>query len=764
MKKSNLLLLTLLFPIILWAQPIQFNLANKATFKMNSVDTLLYPYTGGINAPQFNKMDLDGDNIEDLLVFDRNGNKLTTYLFRLGKYVYAPEYESQFPALFKWVIVRDYNCDGKKDIFTEVDYNAQPDPSKFISSNGVRILKNISTEPGKLKWQQNANQLMDIGLGSLPPSNISFSNTDIPSIEDMDGDGDLDILIMPFGRNVITYYQNLSAERGHACDSIAFIFRDECWGYMSYLVNTNAFLLNDNSPCYRNYKLAAKHNGSTITLFDADDDGDLDVIYGDPEFNNLVFLENGKTLHQTGKDTMIRQDTSFPSNSVKASVPLFPASYLIDVDNDGKKDMIVAPNAEAAIKNKDQVLYYRNTGTAKLPVFTYQNNQFLVGQTVDLGGGSNPVFVDIDNDGDKDLVIATQGDFRKTFNSNDRLFLFKNVGTATKAAYELTDTNFLKINDGATKIQRIIPTFGDLNGDGKQDLLIGDLNGKMHFYLNTTVGNTISFNKESSDYFSIFGGTSAAPQLVDLNKDGKLDIVMGRKNGSLAYFENKGTATVPNFTATPSIDSIGKITTAEMVLSGGIPYYFDGYSIPHVCDLDRDGNYEILIGSETGRVFLYRNFDASANRVCEEITQIYSDNKGVGYSDLFFGTKSSASSADIDGDSIPEILIGNIRGGIRMYEAKIKGIISGVRQNNVSQASWLLYPNPAQSIISVRTDKNSEGLNYVVFDNMGRTWLNGTLEAYETAIQIQSLPAGMFFIKAMDADGNAKVSRFLVQE
>jgi hypothetical protein len=47
---------------------------------------------------------------------------------------------------------------------------------------------------------------------------------------------------------------------------------------------------------------------------------------------------------------------------------------------------------------------------------------------------------------------------------------------------------------------------------------------------------------------------------------------------------------------------------------------------------------------------------------------------------------------------------------------------------------------------------------------MGRTWLNGTLEAYETAIQIQSLPAGMFFIKAMDADGNAKVSRFLVQE
>jgi hypothetical protein len=764
MKKLSIIFLTVLLPLILFAQPIQFKLSNKASFKLGGSDTLLYPFTGGYNAPQFNKIDLDGDNILDLMVFDRHGSKLTTYLWKAGKYVYAPEHESQFPPLFKWVLLRDYNCDGKLDIFTEVDFNAQPEPGKFISSNGMRLIKNVSTEPGKLKWVQEKNQLMDVGLGSLPPANIGLNNTDIPSIEDMDNDGDLDILIMPFSRNVITYYQNMSQERGHGCDSMAFLFRDECWGNMSYLVNTNAFILGDNSPCYRNYKRAAKHNGSTITLFDADDDGDLDVIYGDPEFSDLIYLENGKSIQSMRRDSMIRQDTLFPSNSVRASVPLFPASYLIDVDNDGKKDMLVAPNADAAIKNKDQILYYKNTGTAKRPIFTYQNNQFLVGQTVDLGGGSIPVFVDIDNDGDKDLVVATQGQFTQTFNSNDRLVLFKNIGSKVKAAYELVDTNFLNLNVGATKIQRIIPSFGDLNGDGKQDLLIGDLNGKMHFYLNTSVGTSISFTKESSDYFNMYGGTSAAPQLIDLNKDGKLDIVMGRKNGSLAYFENKGSTTMPNFTATPSIDSIGKITAAEMVISGGTPYYFDGYSIPHVCDLDRDGNYEILLGSEQGRVFLFRNFDANPNRVCEELTQLYADAAANTPSNLFFGSRTSVSSADLDGDSIPEILIGNTRGGIRMYEAKITGVISSIKEQSSSSASWILFPNPAKSIVSVRTDKNSAGMTYAIFDNMGRAWLNGNLEAYETAIQIHSLPAGLYFIKAMDDDGNAKVFRFLVQE
>jgi hypothetical protein len=761
MKKLLTIPLVLLLINFAFGQVVQFNFDSKVTIKNSLVDSLDYPFTGGLNAPQFSKIDLDGDGIKDLFVFDRVGNKVLTFLYKAGKYSYAPQYESEFPPLFKWVILKDYNCDGKIDIFTEVDYNAQPQKDKYVSSNGVRVLRNESTVPGKFIWKQDLNQLEDMGLGVLPPSNIALANSDYSSFEDIDGDGDLDILQMPFGKNVITYYQNMSKEMNYNCDSLKYIFRDECWGYASYLVNSNGFYLNDNSACYRNYK-AAKHNGTTLTLFDADDDGDMDLIYGDVGFQTLVYLENGKTLNSLGRDSIISQDTIFPKYSNSASIEIFPASYLLDVDGDSKKDMLVAPNAEVAAKNKDMVLFYKNTGTDKKPVFTYQSNDFIIGKTLDLGGGSIPNLVDIDGDGDLDLVIATQGEFTQTGNANDRLVLYLASGT-DRITYTLADQDFLDINGGSAKIQRIVPTFGDLTGDGKPDLLIGDGNGRFHFYENNSNGTSYAFTKKSDDYFGMYGGVYAAPQLVDLNKDGKLDIVSGRKNGTLVYFENSGSTTAPNFTSVPTIDSIGKINVAEMVLSGGIPYYFDGYSVPHVCDLDKDGNYEILVGSEQGRLFMYRNFDANANRVCDEIEKVFSDGAGVAPSNMYFGPKVSAFTGDVDKDGIPEVFVGNARGGLRLYSADIKGVISGVKETPGSKSNLVVYPNPAHQELSIRSDRNLDGMTYTISDILGHSVQTGKLDAYQTKIDLSGVQPGFYLLNAIDVKGNQFVAKFLVE-
>ena len=55
--------------------------------------------------------------MEDLFVFDRTGNKITTFLNNGDSYSYAPEYDQLFPqSLSSWVLLRDYNNDNKKDI------------------------------------------------------------------------------------------------------------------------------------------------------------------------------------------------------------------------------------------------------------------------------------------------------------------------------------------------------------------------------------------------------------------------------------------------------------------------------------------------------------------------------------------------------------------------------------------------------------------------------------------------------------------------
>ena len=74
-------------------------------------------FSGGINSGQFSEVDLNLDGIMDLVVFDKSGNKIIPYLNNNGNYIYAPAYRNNFPNIHDWMLVADYNCDGKNDTF-----------------------------------------------------------------------------------------------------------------------------------------------------------------------------------------------------------------------------------------------------------------------------------------------------------------------------------------------------------------------------------------------------------------------------------------------------------------------------------------------------------------------------------------------------------------------------------------------------------------------------------------------------------------------
>ena len=135
------------------------------------------PWAGGLNYVQVNRMDLDQDGRQDLLLFDRSGDRLLTFLDQNSTgapdYRYAPHYADSFPDISHWMLLVDYNCDGKKDLFVKVN-------------SGVGVYENISAA-GQLRfaWALGSKQFIDSDFGAGGRSNISVLSVDIPVIADM---------------------------------------------------------------------------------------------------------------------------------------------------------------------------------------------------------------------------------------------------------------------------------------------------------------------------------------------------------------------------------------------------------------------------------------------------------------------------------------------------------------------------------------------------------------------------------------------------
>jgi hypothetical protein len=113
MKKISTLLylVYIIFPV--FAQNFSFSLDQNVKVNINGID-LAYPWTGGFNSAQISTIDLNGDNQQDVVIFDRTNYKVSTFLNQNRKLVYAPDYELAFPAMENWCLLIDYDNDGRK--------------------------------------------------------------------------------------------------------------------------------------------------------------------------------------------------------------------------------------------------------------------------------------------------------------------------------------------------------------------------------------------------------------------------------------------------------------------------------------------------------------------------------------------------------------------------------------------------------------------------------------------------------------------------
>jgi FG-GAP-like repeat len=311
------------------AQTLQrFNidvLANNTTLKM--------PFAGGLNCPQYSPVDLNKDGKQDIFIFDRSGNVRLTFLNTGTGYTYAPQYVANFPELNDWVLLRDYNGDGIADIFTFNDG----------AVSGIRVFKgkmvNGQIAFDRLNFGTNGN-ILNYPLSNGSKTNLYTNNVDIPSIDDIDGDGDLDILAFEVGGGKVNYYKNTSKERNYGLDTLIFQSEDNCWGHFFDNGFQPSVILGTKENCALGLKkeggvvAGLRHPGATLTTFDRDNDGDKDLLIGSISYENMSELTNGGTSAMAWINA---QNNSFPANTEGVNLPSFPAAYFIDTDGDGKK-------------------------------------------------------------------------------------------------------------------------------------------------------------------------------------------------------------------------------------------------------------------------------------------------------------------------------------------------------------------------------------------------------------------------------------------
>ena len=703
---------------------------------------------GGFNNPQWNAVDLNNDGRLDLMVLDRqpNGIYCTVKTFLNGgtlnspDYQYAPEYEAQFPKTFQWGILRDYNCDGIMDYFCFADY-AQ------TGGQGVSVYKGSFNAQNKIRFQLVKPSIKYPGQFGIEA--IAILSTDFPSIDDVDNDGDMDILAFDYYGARVSMYKNQSHERGYGCDSLIYEWKDDCWGrFYEPALNNSLQLSPRRDSCAGWAGWRPKHAGSTVLTLDADGDGDRDILIGDISFNNMVMGYNG--LH---KDTawVSSQDANFPSSDRPINVSTFPVAFHLDLDNDNVKDLIVSPNAVNASETAKVGVFYKNMGTNGSPSFRYQRDSFLVETMVEFGERTVPIFWDYNNDGKTDVLLGHYGFKRPNAEVSTRLRLYENIGTPSNPEFKLVDSDFAALSrfDLQTDFNGIAPTIGDLDGDGDDDLLLGTEIGKIIYFQNIGTPSKPNFNVQPVlKWQSIDVGFKAIPTLFDLNKDGLLDLIIGEEDDQINYFANKGTRTNPVFNSSINPISTFAVPTTSylgnIVLSTNqLPY---GNTAPRF--VVQNGVTSLLAGSFQGNIALYNNlYVAGTNNLNLDFNRI---NRNFGSIDV--GYHSAIDAKDINNDGKLDYVMGNLAGGLRFYS---EGQLESPLSNEVVENTLTLTvtPNPSTRYIEIYCPQPlPENTLFKVFDMQGRLLQSGryTTQTNLLKLNIEALESGVYHLQLID--------------
>ncbi len=698
-----------------------------------------FPFAGGIIAPQFSNVDLNFDGLDDLFVFDRAGGVIMPFLLQDdGSYDYAPQYISAFPSADSWMLLKDYDGDGISDVFMAPTVQGIA---------GIEVQRG-QNESGSLSYQLASESadgfnVLFVPLGS-GVTQVYNSLIDIPGIEDVDGDGDIDIVAFEPGGSTISYYENLSIKDGVGTAGLDYVIKDNCFGkVVESGFSEDLFISEDGVKCGRSLQndlAEIRHAGSTVTLIDTNGDGLQEALIGDISSDGLVLLTNAGTAESAWYNEV---DLDFPSSDTPVQINIFNAAYPVKTSADGRTDLLVAPNEAVGLQSNNHIWLYENEGTESVPDYKLKNRNFLVEDMLHFGKNTVPCFMDVNADGLMDIIAGSTGRLEMVGEKSPRLALLLNRGSAEVPAFELMDRDYLSMSAFGTTSGELAPAAGDVDSDGDVDLLIGDDRGLFYFIENTAgPGEAAIFSDPVYNYQELELGQFVKAAIYDFNQDGLQDLVVGERNfnsageviGSLNYIPNTGEAGSPLFlqSSSESSEVFGEVYTKE-------PGFIRNFAAPYA--VKSEGETVLFVGTESGQIKAYGNIDDNLTGAFSVLSEIYGN--------IAEGINTAPALYDIDHNGFYDILIGNRRGGLSLYSTNFR---SEIRSNTVeiSTQHYQILPTITSQYFSISGDLQKSAIASII-NEAGQALKTFAVRPGEQ-IDVSSLNSGIYFVRILSED------------